>query len=187
MYQVENTTNRINVMSMSEFFNFGNDAKTLYIGDRVGATQYIDFLSWEEVEEPVMKGYDVYGRKFFVIKMLVLNQRIMQTFFMRYSDGIGWMGCGHATKNLIDTSGCMSDIQIQLIQDIINNKKVTIKEAHRPCDSCFVGKKVTLFDEKRWNAAIVIQRAWTKCRYDPQYEMCARVQSRNMELIMINS
>ena len=130
MYQVENTTNRINVMSMSEFFNFGNDAKTLYIGDRVGETQYIDFLSWEEVEEPVMKGYDVYGRKFFVIKMLVLNQRIMQTFFMRYSDGIGWMGCGHATKNLIDTSGCMSDIQIQLIQDIINNQIIVIYIYH---------------------------------------------------------
>ena len=39
------------------------------IGRREGSTGYIDFLKWEEVTEPVMKGMDLFGRRFVVIKL----------------------------------------------------------------------------------------------------------------------
>ena len=34
--------------------------------------------------------------------------------------------------------------------------------------------------KKGSESAIIIQRAWIKCRYNPKYEMCAKVQDRNM-------
>ncbi len=159
----------------------------LDIGNRMGATQYLDFLSWDEVTYPVMKGTDIYGRYFIVIKMLVNDKKIMQTFFKRYSDGKGWMGCGHATANLIETPGCMKEAQIQLIKDIINEKNPILKEEHIPVgppSKNAINKKVFLYDERKIKAAVVIQRAWLKCRYDPSYKMCYRVQNNNLEIIM---
>lgn len=32
----------------------------LDIGRRIGHTEYIDFLQWDEVEYPIMKGVDIY-------------------------------------------------------------------------------------------------------------------------------
>ena len=44
------------------------------------------------------------------------------------------------------------------------------------------GSKIELYDEKK-EAAIVIQRNWRLCRYNPKYKMCEKVQSRNFDLI----
>ena len=44
----------------------------LNIGDKIGDTEYIDFLQWDEVKYPVMYGVDSYNRLFFVIKAEIL-------------------------------------------------------------------------------------------------------------------
>ena len=36
----------------------------LDIGQRVGATDYIDFITWKEVTSPVMWGIDIFSRSF---------------------------------------------------------------------------------------------------------------------------
>tara|TARA_B100000123_G_C25739924_1_gene433321 strand:- start:4121 stop:4633 length:513 start_codon:yes stop_codon:yes gene_type:complete len=166
------------------FYNL--DCPRLDIGSRVGGTQYIDFIKCEEVTGPIVKGYDCFGRKFIVIKFIVKDRKIMQTFFQRYSDSNGWMGCGHATVNLMETPGYINKKQINLLQDIINNKVVEIEEDHKPSIQDFIGKKVMLYDKKRIDSAIIIQRAWIKCRYNPQYEMCSKVQDRNMKELLEN-
>ena len=117
----------------------------LDIGNKVGHTEYIDFIPWDTVTSPVMKGTDIFGRKFFVIKMIINDNKIMQTFFQRYSNGKLWMGCGHATMNLIDTCGGMSNEQFELIANIIKFGKAEINENHRPVLETFINNTVELY------------------------------------------
>ena len=116
----------------------------LHLGGRKGWTEYIDFITLEEVTSPVMKGTDCFGRHFIVIKMLVDDITILQTFFQRYSSGTRWMGCGHATVNLIDTCGGITEYQVQLLRDIIDDLEPEMKEEHKPCQSKWIGQKVKL-------------------------------------------
>ena len=152
------------------------------------STVYIDFLKWEEVTEPVMKGMDLFGRRFVVVKMSIENEDInfMETYFQRYSDLFTkWMACGHATRKFINTIGTGLDSdQIDLLKRVINKEEVIIEDIHRPWREYYEGKKVKLYDNKKEKAAIIIQRQWQKCRYDPSYEMCKRVQLNNEKDIM---
>ena len=159
------------------------DVPYLNIGSRVGFTEYIDFLTWNEVTSPIMKGTDIYGRHFIVIKMIVNDKKIMQTFFKRYSNGTYWMGCGHATPNLISTNGGMIEEQVNFLRELIQQGENIINIDINPEFECFIGNKVYIYDENKVRAAIIIQRAWRKCRYDPKYEMCYLVQMRNHQQI----
>ena len=57
----------------------------LNIGKRNGMTDYIDFIQFNEVDT-IAKGTDWFGRVFIVIKCVIDNRPIMQTFFQRYSN-----------------------------------------------------------------------------------------------------
>jgi hypothetical protein len=162
------------------------DVPYLNIGSRVGYTDYIDFLTWNEVTSPVMKGTDVYGRNFIVLKMIINDKKIMQTFFKRYSRGTCWMGCGHATTNLISTYGGMNEEQAHFLRELIQQGENIIDIDINPEFESFIGNKVYIYDENRQRAAIIIQRAWRKCRYEPRYEMCSRVQMNNLNEICNN-
>ena len=154
----------------------------LNIGNRQGWTDYIDFIKWDEVKYPAMAGIDVFYRKFIVVKFLIDNTKVMQTFFQRYTHGSMIMGCGHATVNLIDTSGGMNDEQQKFILDIIKNKSAIMKREYYP-ENDWAGKEVILFNEKEWNAAKLIQSKWRLCRYNPKYKMCEKVLMNNINLI----
>ena len=162
------------------------DIPILNIEDRIGYTQYIDFIKWDEFTNPIIKGYDIFGRKFVVIKMIINDIKIMQTFFQRHSFGRLWMGCGHATVNLIDTSSGMSNEQFNLISQIINKEKVKIRSEHRPVLDSFIDNYVVLYNEIKWNAAIKIQKAWRTCRWNPEYIMCANISLKKINNIRKN-
>ena len=83
------------------------------------------------------------------------------------------MGCGHATINLLDTTGNMDRKEYQSIflQQIINGETVKLNENHRPTQCEWINKNVTLYDEKKINATITIQKYWRICRYNPKYKM----------------
>ena len=160
---------------------FSNDKHVLDLGFRGGSTDYIDFIQYKEVIQPVMRGTDMFKRSFIVVKMIIDNQEIMQTFFQRYTEGQIWMGCGHATLNLIETSCGMSKTQLTLIEDIINNKEVIITDDHRPYINRFIGKKVRLnkCNQEMLDAVKTIQKYWKICRYNPKYELCRKIQIKN--------
>lgn len=171
-------------------FDLPEDTPVLNIGRRHGYTDYIDFIKYDEVTSPIMYGVDCFQRPFIVIKFTVegVTESLMQTFFQRYTGGECWMGCGHATPWLIDTCGGMSEDQQKLIQNIIDGKEVIMEEKHRVDGIGYrniklLGKKVKLFDQKKHDASIVIQRAWRLCRYDPSYKMCETVQLNNIKEI----
>ena len=171
-----------------KLMNIHHNLPKLDIKNRQGITDYIDFLKWDEVIYPVMAGVDTFNRKFIVVKFLIDNMKVMQTFFERYTHGTMLMGCGHATINLIETSGGMSQEQEEFILEIINNKSAIMKSEYRPIlwgynDTNWIDKKVILFNEKEWNAAILIQNKWRLCRYNPKYKMCEKVLMNNLREI----
>ena len=121
------------------------DVPILKSNDRLSSTCYIDYFTWDEVTHSVMKGIDKYSRPFIVVKMVVIKKQegsdklelinIMQTFFQRYTGaGSHWMGCGHATPNLVDTCGGMTPIQVKFIDKLITNGKIKINDDHYCCN-----------------------------------------------------
>lgn len=155
-------------------------------GNRVGATHYIDFLRWEEITEPVMKGIDCFGRYFIVIKMKVDDVLIMETYFQRYRSSYNWQACGHSTIRLLNTVGCgLNEDQIELLKKIINGETVKLEEKHKLCiDEFYINKNIKLYDEKKEKAAEIIQKYWLRCRYNPKFKMCSIVQMRNLQEII---
>ena len=158
---------------------------TLYIDNLFGKTGYIDFITLDDMTSSIMKGIDSINRRFIVLKMIIDNQNLFQTFFQRYSacDGL-WMGTGYHGIHLICTEGGMVECQFKLIEDIINDKIVKIEKKHNPNINSFIGKYVC--NEKIYNAVLKIQRNWRLCRYNPRYKMCETVQMNNFENIVIN-
>jgi phosphosulfolactate synthase (CoM biosynthesis protein A) len=106
----------------------------LDLGDRRGHTDYIDFIKQSDVTTSLSKGIDVFRRPFFVLLGIAhfesgdeMDIEVFQTFFQRYTDNDSlWMGCGHHGINLMETSGGMSEAQIELLQELIRNKKVKV-------------------------------------------------------------
>ena len=151
----------------------------LDIGNRQGSPDYIDFLKWEEVTEPIMKGIDIFNRTFIVVKLIINNNKIMETYFQRYTrETSHWHCCGHATSLLISTTGGMNESQANYIKSLVEKGEVQIEIKHRPENKYkyMIGQIVRIFNEKKWNASIIIQRHFRKCRYDPSYKMCGNIQ-----------
>ncbi len=155
------------------------------VGSRNGQTDYIDYLKWDEITEPVMKGIDIFSRHFVVVKMKIDNKLFMETYFQRYTNDSRWMSCGHATSRFLNTCGTgLNENQIQLLKFIIEGQSIEIKNEHRTDYPYYNGKIVKLYDEKKENAAKVIQEQWKKCRYNPKYRMCSTVQLKNLDNIL---
>ena len=147
-------------------------------------------FTWEEVESPVMKGIDILGRPFIIIKMIIgkLNIKAMQCFFFGYSLGrsIGYVGTyntkGNTVKietNLINTEGGMNLDQYNLIKKLVNGEYVKITEKHKLNSNNFIGHYLQTYDEQKWEAALTIQKYWKLCRYNPNFKMCQIVQDNN--------
>ena len=128
------------------FFQLPKETPQLNIGKRCGTTDYIDFITLNEVSSSIMYGKDCFQRSFIVIKFKVENydKPIMQTFFQRYTEGNLWVGCGHATSLLIETDGGLTEIQKNFIQNIIDKQEIKLEEIHRPYPN-LIGNKVKLY------------------------------------------
>ena len=128
-----------------------NKYPVLDLGNRLGHSGYIDFITWDEVTEPVMTGFDYYHRAFIVIKFIIDKDtdkpiKIMQTFFERYTNSKDlWMGCGSATEYLIYTFGGMKQEQFDFINKILEGKELKIPDN---INSPFVGRSISLLKEK---------------------------------------
>ena len=114
------TTRDIKMNNTIDFKQF----PVIDVGQRNGPTDYIDYLSWNEIKYPVMVGADKFKRHFMVVKMTVDDKKVMQTFFQRYTNGVMWMPCGHATDLLLNVTPMKKDFN--LIKDIIEGKKIKL-------------------------------------------------------------
>lgn len=130
-------------------FVLPDDIPVLDIGNRQGYTDYIDFLTLEEVTSPVMKGVDMFNRPFVVVKFNVtkpdeVDLELMETFFQRYTIPTNlYQGCGHATPLVFETSGGMSHEQFDAVERIIAGEELILTEDLR-CSYDLVNSKIKL-------------------------------------------
>lgn len=136
------------------FLNLDN-IPILDIGNRQGSTDYIDFIRDHELTSPIMRGVDIFKRRFIILRMFINGKKFTQTFFQRYSNNEKlWMGdCNHI-NGLLDTCGGMKEIQFKLIQDIIDNKTIKLQKEHQlfnenHIDKFVCNEKVYLENKKR--------------------------------------
>lgn len=158
---------------------------------------YIDYLGFRgnPIFHNAMKGWDGYGRNFYVFKITVFDPKVkpgpppedyqdetlffMDTFFQRYTDGTAYQVCGHFMKQSIYTYGGTRPCQFQFYTDLLTKGKVTITEEIRPSEDNIVGWTAILGSKEEWEAAKIIQRNWRTVRKNPTYYMCKRVQLRD--------
>jgi hypothetical protein len=143
---------------------------------------YIDYIDIKNIDYPIMKGIDYFGRHYFIIKFFIDDTILMQTFFQRYkTDPNNYMGCGTSSPmpKLLNTYGGMNQNQLELLETIINNKPVKIEKHHNPIYNKFIGKNIYLYDKKKFDAIKIIQDNFRKYRYNPKYKFCSIVQHNN--------
>lgn len=119
-----------------------NDIPMLYINNRVGRTDYIDFITSEDMPHNVMRGRDCYNRPFLAVKVNVqppeatevteedakLKSRdtsmyeAVGTFFQRYTDSHSAIAFGTCyPQNMVyDDSRVRTKDEIDIIAERIN-------------------------------------------------------------------
>lgn len=213
-------------LDLSNFYR--DEINNLDLGLRGGTTDYIDFIQYNEVIYPLMKGIDMFGRHFVVIKFKlkfnfsnvniseirykkpILDSKnsiiLMQTFFQRYTpqcaQSLGglWMGCGHATENLLDTPGGLNDNQLKFLEKIIDGEVLQMNDDElRPIipyeyanpkhplknetDIDF-GYTVELYDENKEKASLVISKFIYNCLTNPNYNICRKIKLKRYDKII---
>jgi len=113
------------------------DFPILDIGNTIGCTDYIDFINYEQISHPIMKGYDCFKRPFFVIRGTILfndgtTQQTLETFFQRYEHNkYLWHGCGpFKIKYFLSTNGGMTLQQIKFIEQILNLREIKLTKKY---------------------------------------------------------
>tara|TARA_B100001093_G_scaffold515387_1_gene591609 strand:+ start:212 stop:787 length:576 start_codon:yes stop_codon:yes gene_type:complete len=162
---------------------------------RMGNTQYLDFLYPDEIPKNKMKGCDMFGRDFIILKVGIYDYNLRtlkktgQVFFQRYprtnlthpSYFYNWQG-GYLDGEFLKTGSGLNAEQLKLICDIVNNKKIKVGSKHRVCKFRDHDKKeIACMDYWEDKAARVIQRQFIKCRYDPKYTICKKIVNRQFD------
>lgn len=79
-------------IGIQDWEKYANDSNRLDLGNKMGWTDYIDFIGPEDMSYPVMWGYDKYNRSFLCIKYTVNytdrkeKKEQVDTIFKRYSN-----------------------------------------------------------------------------------------------------
>ena len=168
-------------------FTFYDRVKDEYnLRGRMGHTDYIDFLTQDEVPKNMTKGTDGHGRKFLTMKIGGINLdnnkffRAGQVFFQRYTDQPHIVGAGFHDYSLgfgdsfIDTCGGTKPAQYQLINDLVDGKLVKIKKEHHFASS---NHNAIIANMDYWENRFsrIIQKNWFISRYNPTYTICKKV------------
>ena len=170
-----------------DFTFFDRVPDTYDLGGRTGHTDYIDFLTNDEVPKNMMKGTDCYGRKFLTMKIGGIDLDTMnffkcgQVFFERYTDS-PYIVSGDFVDLVpfIATYGGTRPAQYQLINDLVDGKMVKVKEEHRFNSSEY---NVIIANMDYWEnrSAKIIQKNWGICRYNPNYTICKKILNEQFD------
>lgn len=142
------------------------DCPILDIGEKKGNTGYIDFIQPNDFSESIVKGTDIYGRKFISFRAIVeyTNDTQCQTFTTIFQRSILkerehiWCGAGPGPC-LFYTTGGMTLDQLMLLDKLLTEKSVDItNETHNLCriisstpwatEDEYPSKKIYLVDQE---------------------------------------
>lgn len=130
--------------------NFIETLPVLDIGLRCGSTDYIDFITIEDMTSSIMKGTDCHKRPFIAIKVKCaengVNKYAVGTFFQRYSDeSKSWaFGTCYETNiiyydsrvRITDYHDLESRLKKIFNRGTVHNVKFWGKNITRPIDMC---------------------------------------------------
>lgn len=129
------------------------DFNNLDLGDRIGSTDYIDFIKPNELQEQFdcVKGKDKYSRIFFafIARFNFIDGKHFDTFsifFQRYSESkLLWHCCGHHGKYLMNTEGGTNNNQFKMILELLKNGYVKLNK--EKCLECKLNFKKDYSDK----------------------------------------
>ena len=105
----------------------------LDIGKKQGWTDYIDFITVEDVTAPVMRGVDIHGRPFITLRIIDRNTNVksVHTIFQRYTDCKEAWRCGTRSQQII-LNTCLDTRELEFLDRLFK---------HKPCNvySCMQG------------------------------------------------
>ena len=140
----------------------------LSIENEEGFSDYIDFIDWNDIKKPIMKGIDIFNRPFFTMKLCLLiikpenkikTKFFPQTFFQRYSNiNNNWVTSG--INGLIFTTGGMNREQYKMLNDLIEGKTIEVSKEHGINFNS--NNKYLLMTFNKWEekAVKIIQKNW---------------------------
>ena len=168
---------------------------TINIGNRVGSTQYIDFIKKDDMNGyPLVKGIDIYSRPFIVVTVLMkkkvkddkgkfkyIEQKYSQTFFQRYNGGKGWIGAnGGGYREFINTCGYLDEHQINFLKELITQKRSFLEYKFRPI-IILKEEKEEIFLYSLKHSVSTIEKNWLIFRYNPEWKLCEKILFKNIE------
>jgi hypothetical protein len=113
------------------------DLPVLDLGDRVGYTDYIDFLYWEDIPKSIMKGIDRCNRNFLAFKLGLKIVKedgsekmkyFTQVFFERYSKNSDvWVS---ASSDGIKMFPCLKPEDFETVRNLALGKMLQVDERH---------------------------------------------------------
>ena len=141
--------------------------------------QIIDYIEWNEIKHPAVKGIDIFRRPFLVLKIHVdKKHKFMIVLFQRYcNEPYFWKICQDKPYFFTLTESNFYDIaRVELIKKILSGKKIVLNNLHG-VNRIFKGKTVELLDENKYSN--IIKNAWVKCRTDPEYKICRKIKENH--------
>ena len=116
----------------------------IYIGDRICSDGYLNFLTMDNLFEPIMRGKDCLGRQFLTVKYTIDNYVFLDIYVQKTklidSD---WITCG--TNTLMPYGMSLNRAQYIFIESIINGKSAILTSEHNPKSPYYLNKQFRLF------------------------------------------
>jgi hypothetical protein len=117
---------------------------SIYIGNRICSDGYLNFLTMDNLSEPIMRGKDMLGRKFLTVKYIIDNYVFLDIYLQKSklidSD---WITCG--TNTLMPYGESLNPEQFVFIESIMKRRPTTLTYEHNPKSPYYLNKKFRLF------------------------------------------
>ena len=124
-----------------------NKYPRIYIGNRKCKDLLLNFLSYEEITEPIMRGQDHWGRKFLVIKYII-NYLVYVDIYLQFTTlwENRWIVCGQITPTLFPYKSILTDQQMGFIESIMLGQNIKLKSSHKPYNKAFEKYTIKLYN-----------------------------------------
>lgn len=123
-----------------------NHFPRIYIGKRTCKDNLLNFLTKEEITEPIMRGKDHKGRKFLIVKYLIDNKIEIIDVYLQNSPlwETTWIVCGNITDNLFEQNSVLRNHQMVFIESLFRGNYGIVNDSIKPFNKQFFNKKVII-------------------------------------------
>ena len=116
---------------------------SIYIGNRICPDGLLNFLTMDNLSEPIMRGKDILGRKFLTVKYII-DTYVFLDIYLQKSKLIDsdWITCG--TNTLMPYGESLNPAQFVFIESIMRRQPTILTAEHNPKSPYYVNKQFRL-------------------------------------------